>query len=1164
MTNKKEYFDILAPKFLSWEFVKEYINLEPPFGVLGSVVYLRTYSRYIPELKRRESWWETVLRVVEYSLSLYNYKYVSPEIKNPELVKEGQELYDAMFNLKVFPSGRTLWVGGTKIVKEDATSNYNCAFTTIKDLKAFKDTFHLLLLGCLPPNTLINTEYGLKTIKDIEVGDKVWSFNKSKDLKELQSVTHKHNVYVPKEEQIKITSKYGSFTTSTKHPILVYTQGNWNYVPAATIKVGDIVQKYYMTNDDLEFNDKAYFAGAFLGDGSSNLTPCGSRRVRLTKSSKEVVEKVASILENQLTNNKKVEVKLSNNPAYSINVWMFEKTFNNKEKIFYDWSCLVGDLPSSKTKYICIPNWIKQSNNASIFFSFLAGLVDTDGSVSENKVQISTSSKQMVDDLLNYLPLFGIYPWSHTTEVDSYTSQGFKPTSPMYKVCFSAFDMKSSAKFLAHPLKKERIENYVDKNSNKCLIIPDDLIEQEIQYLNLIGEKKNRQYHFKKQLEKANTIEVGYYTSRNKSFKHLLHYDVVLNIETELDLDENFLDITVEHNHNYYCGEGSYYNLHNCGVGFSVESKYISQLPNFNTALEIEHKEYDPLPNLAREESTQIYKYNNQIIIEIGDSRLGWENALEQFLFAFTQNDIDKVTLVYDSVRPAGERLKSMGGRASGYKPLQEMFRGIEEVIKSSDGRISSVQAMDISNLIARAVIVGGVRRSSQIALGDVTDHSFITAKENLWTDPAKAKYTSTRVMSNNSVMLWNKPSKEHLYQMFNAVKNNGEPAIVNAEACSKRRPNFKGGNPCFEILLDDKGTCNLTEVNVLAFVKGVNNFDYKGFYKALELATRMGSRITNVKFWDKDWTFVQERDRLLGVSLTGQVEAWDKLGWGSTTNPNLKHKIKYAFHKLAYFFDNHSGRVSIPPSPEQFHKYYYFKDAKIVNLLKDAKSIVHHVANIYHQEMGIPSSLLISTCKPSGTLSQLPTVSSGAHRAYSPYYLRRIRVSNSDPVAQALYNLSIPCVPENGQGDDLHSELCNTWVFSFPVKTNAPISSIDERAVDQLERYKQLMQYYVDHNVSFTCSVAPHEWNEVVEWLYKEDNWNNFCGISFLPRFDSSNSPYPNMPYQSITKDEYDKAISEFPQYTEKQLVDLINQFEVEEEEYDLGSDCQGGCPVK
>lgn len=385
-----------------------------------------------------------------------------------------------------------------------------------------------------------------------------------------------------------------------------------------------------------------------------------------------------------------------------------------------------------------------------------------------------------------------------------------------------------------------------------------------------------------------------------------------------------------------------------------------------------------------------------------------------------------------------------------------------------------------------------------------------------MWVDPEKEQYRTTRVLSNNSIHLWEKPSYEKLQEIFTTIKTNGEPGLSIAENAAKRRPNYAGSNPCHEILLDHQGVCNLTTLNLAAFVEN-GDWLFDNLMDSMRLITRMGSRITLVDMWDSEWDYVQKRDRLLGVSLTGIVEAYNSLSEYNQQHFNI--------------------------------------------LLSGLHTVAREEADSYHEQLGIQRSLLVTTVKPEGTISQLPTVSSGVHAPYAPYYKRRIRVSSSDPIAKALRDIGLKPVPENGQGEDLYAPECNTWVFEFPVKTQAEIRAIDEPAIAQLERYKMLMSFYAEHTVSVTITVAENEWDEVCKWVY--DNWDYCIGIAFLPRFDPSDSetPYPNMPYEATTEDQYyDLEINE------DQLIELISFYETEYEEYDLDASCGGksACPIR
>lgn len=137
------------PKFLSQEFLSKYPSHPAHMNQLGLFTFYRTYSRFLPELKRRETWKETVARAVEYNIGLdyAHRKNIDMPIPTEWLKKEAEELFDSIFNLKQFPSGRTLWIGGTPVAYEYPMANFNCSFTNIEKWEDLQELFYLLMLG---------------------------------------------------------------------------------------------------------------------------------------------------------------------------------------------------------------------------------------------------------------------------------------------------------------------------------------------------------------------------------------------------------------------------------------------------------------------------------------------------------------------------------------------------------------------------------------------------------------------------------------------------------------------------------------------------------------------------------------------------------------------------------------------------------------------------------------------------------------------------------------------------------------------------------------------------------------------------------------------------------------------------------------------------------
>lgn len=231
-------------------------------------------------------------------------------------------------------------------------------------------------------------------------------------------------------------------------------------------------------------------------------------------------------------------------------------------------------------------------------------------------------------------------------------------------------------------------------------------------------------------------------------------------------------------------------------------------------------------------------------------------------------------------------------------------------------------------------------------------------------------------------------------------------------------------------------------------------------------------------------------------------------------------------------------------------------------------KQVAIKAADDYHTYLGINRSARVCLMKPEGTISLLPTVSSGIHRAYAPYYLRRVRFSKSDPLAQVLLNLGLTPLPENGQGDDLFGDDCNTWVFTFPIKTDAKTRAIDEPVTKQLERYRLAQTNYADrgHNISCTITVAPDEYETAANWV--NDNWDDIIGIAFLPRFDpveGGKAAYPLMPLEPCDKETYEALKAQLPVLSQTDIINKLSEIEKGFEEQELDQGCAtGACPIR
>ena len=489
------------------------------------------------------------------------------------------------------------------------------------------------------------------------------------------------------------------------------------------------------------------------------------------------------------------------------------------------------------------------------------------------------------------------------------------------------------------------------------------------------------------------------------------------------------------------------------GVGFSVEYKYINKLPSVPESLE-----------------------KSTTVITVEDSKQGWAKAYRELLALLWSGQIPAIDV--SKVRPAGARLKTMGGRSSGPQPLVNLFDFTIAKFKNATGRaLKPIECHDIMCKIGEVVVVGGVRRSAMISLSNINDIEMAQAKSGNWWEA-----NTQRALSNNSVAYSRKPEMEQFIAEWKSLydSKSGERGIYNVAAAQaqaakygRRDPDIHyGTNPCSEIILRPYQFCNLSEV-VLR-----ENDTKKDIQRKVELATILGtwqSTLTDFKYLRKIWKDNTEEERLLGVSLTGQ----------------FGHK----------FMSGKEDLVSL--------------EAFLMNLREIAREKNKDEAG----KIGIPESAAITCVKPSGTVSQLVGVSSGMHAWHSPYYIRTVRGSKGDPISTFLKEVGIPVEDDVMKPND-------TYVFSFPVK--APEGAIvrnDLTAIEHLNIWLVYQRAWCEHKPSITVSVKEDEWMEVGAWVYK--HFDEVSGISFLPHSDHS---YKQAPYQEVTKEEYQNLLSKMP----------------------------------
>lgn len=483
------------------------------------------------------------------------------------------------------------------------------------------------------------------------------------------------------------------------------------------------------------------------------------------------------------------------------------------------------------------------------------------------------------------------------------------------------------------------------------------------------------------------------------------------------------------------------------GVGFSVEQKNVDKLPIVN-----EHFE------------------ETETTIHVQDSKEGWARAFRELIGLLYSGQVPRWDV--SRVRPAGARLRTFGGRASGPEPLESLFEFAISTFKKAAGRrLSSLECHDIMCKVGEVVVVGGVRRSALISLSDLSDDRMRGAKSGNWWEN-----NVQRALANNSAAYIGKPDTSVFMGEWKALydSHSGERGMFSRDASQRQAAKFGrrdanhdfGTNPCSEIILRPYQFCNLSEV-VVRSDDGPETLREKVI--AATILGTLQSTLTDFKYLRKIWKDNTEEERLLGVSLTGIMD-----------HPTL----------------------------------CYDKD-----LLNELRDLVVETNRVWADALGIPQSTATTCVKPSGTVSQLVDSASGIHTRHSPYYVRTVRGDVKDPLTQFLIASGVPNEPDVTKPKD-------TVVFSFPQR--APSGARcrnDITAIQHLEIWKTLQEEWCEHKPSITVSVKEDEWMDVQAWVWK--NWDILSGVSFLPHAEHT---YKQAPYQEITEAEYHEWVQKSP----------------------------------
>jgi ribonucleoside-diphosphate reductase alpha chain len=486
------------------------------------------------------------------------------------------------------------------------------------------------------------------------------------------------------------------------------------------------------------------------------------------------------------------------------------------------------------------------------------------------------------------------------------------------------------------------------------------------------------------------------------------------------------------------------------GVGFSVERQYVEKLPTI-------------AENFSNTDTT--------IIVE--DSKAGWAKSYKELVSLLIGGQIPRWDV--SKVRAAGARLKTFGGRASGPRPLEDLFKFTVDTFKRAAGRkLTSIECHDLVCKVAEIVVVGGVRRSALISLSNLTDERMRDAKSGAWWNE-----NPQRALANNSVAYKEKPEIGVFLDEWVALykSKSGERGIFNRDACrrtvaklgDRRDSSYEfGTNPCSEIILRDREFCNLTEV-VIRPEDTIETLKRK-----VKLASILGTwqaSLTNFPYLSSEWKKNCQEEALLGVSLTGILD-----------NVMMRHTV----------------------------------DLELT--LTGLKQVAIDTNKVWAGKIGINPAAAITCVKPSGTVSQLTDAASGIHPRHAEYYIRTVRADRKDPLCQMMIEMGFPCEPCVMKPE-------HTMVFSFPQKAEGSLTRNDVSAITHLELWLAYQRYWCEHKPSITITVKENEWMDVGAFVYKY--FDEISGISFLPHSDHT---YRQAPYQDCTKEEYLTALEKMP----------------------------------
>lgn len=1071
-------------EFLSPEFLQGYEGRRPEnAGVLFEVTHLNKYAWWIEAEKRRETWTETVARVVNYSISLYQGPASIGTLK-----KEAELMFKKMWHLESMPAGRTMRIGGTPAGYKFPEMNFNCSFTTIKDIQSLVDSFHLSLCSVglgfrvLPedierignfcevvlvenePYVYSNTgqEYssteflglqGSTPIYKLTIGDSKEGWVQA--LKSFLEFSHKtcavsplaikwvinYNHIRPKGTRIKTAGGYAAghkgmeemFTRLAQ--TITAKKGGLN--PVAAMDTQNIVGKNVVTGGNRR--------SAQIALGCPNDQEFIRAKYNLyTKDSNGKWSVPPELEHRKMSNNSLV---FTSKPSLEKLKEVFEFLKTNGEPGFFNLEAARKRRPNCEGLNPCLTadTWI----NTEVGPRQINSLLNTPYQALINGTSRKATAfwSNGVKDVYRLKTREG-YSLKLTADHRVLTTQGWKEAQSLIEG--DMIILNNHSKF------------------NHCWS-GDGTFEEGWLIGSLIGDGTFTASNSPNGHSEADLRFWG--DTKEQMAEQAFHY-----MKTAVAVRS---DARPSRSSSPYCQVGS--------VGISKLAKRFG-----------------------------IVHYNKvQVTPEIEQASSSFYSGFLQGLFdadGSVQGNLDKgrsIRLTQANI-PLLEGVQRMLLRL-GIKSV--LYRNRKEaglkLMPDGKGGYKFYNCKQVSELV--------ISKTSML----------IFRKRVSFSDPHKLERLKIFTGKINKRSLY----KDSFIAKFESLEYAGQEEVFDCTVEDVHRFDANGliVHNCAEILLDDKGVCNLSTVIMPSHLHEAVGCGYYILMGDLEEsvrnATRIGLRQTNVTLSLPEWDKVQKRDRLTGVSFTGWEDFCDLMNWESNVRLHPEGPAATLLNYMSYWANNEADK--------------------------------------YAFEMRVPRPLLVTAIKPEGTISLLPTVSWGLHRAFAPYYIRRVSVSKDDPLNKALKEIGVPWEIDQREQNSTRE------IFLFPVKTPAKTAAYDEPATQQLKRYFLMQNVYTNHNSSCTIYVGSgydgyeDEWEDVLNMVY--NNWDNLIAVSFLPKHSLDNPPFPQMPNTACSREDYEALVSLGFMDRLPTLYEVVAKHEtIKTEYYEIEAGCDGGvCPT-